>query len=69
MPRKSHGFHSFASDIVPEHVHVLPWPPSDRTPPDHGSRHGRIEGAGTDAVFNARNAAPKPGWTLCKTSD
>lgn len=32
--RESHGFHLWAWVIMPEHVHLLLWPPFDRISPD-----------------------------------
>ena len=42
--RTEHGFHLWAWVIMPEHVHVLLWPPAQLISPDRRSYQGRIRG-------------------------
>jgi putative transposase len=42
--RSNHGFHLWAWVIMPEHVHVLLWPPISMISPDPDSWRGRIRG-------------------------
>jgi putative transposase len=42
--RLKHGFHLWAWVIMPEHVHVLLWPPADQISPDPNDTTGRLRG-------------------------
>lgn len=42
--RKRHGFHLWAWVIMPEHIHVLLWPPFDLISLDPRSMRGRVSG-------------------------
>ena len=42
--RNEHGFHLWAWVIMPEHVHILLWPPYHLISPDPRSLQGRIHG-------------------------
>src|SRR4051812_39627591 len=42
--RTQHGFHLWAWVIMPEHVHILLWPPFQLISPDPRSLQGRISG-------------------------
>jgi putative transposase len=42
--RTVHGFHLWAWVIMPEHVHILLWPPIEMISPDPASWRGRIRG-------------------------
>jgi len=42
--RSNHGFHLWAWVIMPEHVHILLWPPFSMVSPDPRSGRGRIRG-------------------------
>jgi putative transposase len=42
--RTTHGFHLWAWVIMPEHVHLLLWPPFHLISPDPGSMQGRVRG-------------------------
>ncbi len=42
--RATHGFHLWAWVIMPEHVPLLIWPPSDRIASDPQSTRGRMQG-------------------------
>ena len=42
--RNEHGFHLWAWVIMPEHVHILLWPPYQLISPDPRSLRGRIRG-------------------------
>jgi putative transposase len=65
--RIKHGFHLWAWVIMPEHVHVLLWPPFDLISPDPGCMQGRIEGiltslkrpVGIKAIEFLRNQCPE----------
>ena len=55
--RKKHGFHLWAWVIMPEHVHLLIWPPASRIDSDSKSRNGTISGILSDIKRPvARNA-------------
>jgi putative transposase len=64
--RRKHGFHLWAWVIMPEHVHVLLWPPFHLISTDPNSMQGRIEGiltslkrpVGVKAVAFLRENAP-----------
>lgn len=64
--RESHGFRLWAWVIMPEHVHLLLWPPFNRISPDPRSTQGRIEGilssinrpVGIKAIAFLRDNAP-----------
>jgi putative transposase len=42
--RRIHGFHLWAWVIMPEHVHLLIWPPADQIDPEPGSCKGKTRG-------------------------
>ena len=64
--RRKHGFHLWAWVIMPEHVHVLLWPPYQLISREPDSTQGRIEGilsslkqpVGTKAIAYLREQAP-----------
>ncbi|MDB5343342.1 MAG: hypothetical protein JWP89_1719 [Schlesneria sp.] len=65
--RATHGFHLWAWVIMPEHVHVLLWPPFDLISPVEGCMTGRIRGilsslkrpVARNAIAYLRENAPK----------
>jgi putative transposase len=42
--RQAHGFHLWAWVIMPEHVHLLIWPPAERISSEPGKALGRLAG-------------------------
>jgi putative transposase len=42
--RRTHGFHLWGWVVMPEHVHLLIWPPAVRIDPDPASNRGKMSG-------------------------
>ena len=42
--RRTHGFHLWAWVVMPEHIHLLIWPPAERINVDPTSRRGKTSG-------------------------
>ena len=64
--RTAHRFHLWAWVIMPEHVHLLLWPPLSELNPDTASTKGKVKGiladikrpVGTKAIRHLKQHAP-----------